>query len=243
MKLTKIAACQVPEVQTDRDEAVRWMQLYGRRASTEGARLVCFPECFLQGYLTDERAARREAISLDSSDFDAVLEQLKSVEATMVFGLIEVDAGTLFNTAVVVQRGQLVGRYRKSHLLPGEQIFHSGSSWPVFDADGLIFGINICADTGIPGPAAAVSGLGAKVIVCPANNMMKREAAESWKDRHNVIRAHRARENGVWLLSADVTGERGERVAWGPTAVMDPSGTVIAQVPLGQIGMVVAEIG
>lgn len=242
MKSVKVAACQVPDVREDRDAALRWMQVHAQQASADGARLVCFPECFLQGYLTEERQARRQAIDLGSSDFDAVLEQLGSVGPTLVFGLIEINAGTLFNTAVVVEGGRLMGRYRKSHLLSGEQFFQAGTSWPVFHAGGLAFGINICADTGIPEPAAAVASRGAKLIVCPANNMMKREAALKWKHRHNVIRAQRARENGVWLLSADVTGERDDRIALGPTAVIDPAGNVIAQVPLSEIGMVVTEI-
>jgi predicted amidohydrolase len=97
------------------------MQVHAQQASAKGARLVCFPECFLQGYPTEERQARRPAIDLGSSDFDAVLEQLGSVGPTLVFGLIEINAGTLFNTAVVVEGGRLMGRYRKSHLLSGEQ--------------------------------------------------------------------------------------------------------------------------
>ena len=66
---------------------------------------------------------------------------------TLVFGLIESDGGSLFNTAVVVREGQLLGRYRKSHLLAGEQVFKAGSEYPVFRVDGLTFGINICHDT------------------------------------------------------------------------------------------------
>jgi hypothetical protein len=46
----------------------------------------------------------------------------------------------------------------------------------------------------------------------------------------------------VWLLSADVTGERDDRIALRPTAAIDPAGNVIAQVPLSEIGMVVTEI-
>jgi predicted amidohydrolase len=242
MTPVKVAACQVPDIREDRDAALRWMEVHAQQASAEGARLVCFPECFLQGYLTEERQARRQAIDLGSSDFDALLERLGSVVPTLVFGLIEIEAGTLFNTAVVVDHGRLVGRYRKSHLLPGERFFRPGTSWPVFEVDGLTFGINICADTGIPEPAAAVARLGARLIVCPANNMMKREGAEKWKHHHNRIRAQRAIENRVWLLSSDVTGERGNRVSLGPTAVIDPTGHVMTQVPLSEIGMIVTEI-
>jgi hypothetical protein len=64
------------------------------------------------------------------------------------------------------------------------------------------------------------------------------------KDLHNVIRAERVRETGMWLVSADVTGERDEcRVGYGPTSVMDPRVEVVAQVPLMTVGTVVADIG
>jgi hypothetical protein len=37
----------------------------------------------------------------------------------------------------------------------------------------------------------------------------------------------------MWLLSADVTGERGgTRIGYGPTAVLDQSANVVAQAPL-----------
>jgi hypothetical protein len=69
------------------------------------------------------------------------------------------------------------------------------------------------------------------------------EQAEDWKHRHNQIRAERVKETGMWLVSADVTGERGDtRVGLGPTSIMNPSAHVVAQVPLMETGMVVAEI-
>jgi len=73
--------------------------------------------------------------------------------------------------------------------------------------------------------------------------MMKREAAESWKERHNAIRAERVRETGMWLVSADVTGARDEtRIGNGPTSIMNPRAEVVAQVPLMTVGMVTADI-
>jgi len=40
----------------------------------------------------------------------------------IVMGLIEVEEERFFNTAIVVDRGIIAGRYRKVHLLGGEQI-------------------------------------------------------------------------------------------------------------------------
>ena len=241
-KPIKVAACQVPDVREDVDVALSWIETYAERAEISDARLVCFPECFLQGYLVEQESARRHAIDLNSAAFDAVLRRLATVKPLLVFGLIEADAGSLFNTAVVVESGRLVGLYRKTHLLCGESVFHPGTSYPVFNAGGLTFGINICSDTQVAEPAAAVATQGAKLIVCPANNMMRREKAEKWKHLHNETRARRARENGLWLISSDVTGVSGNSVALGPTCVIDPGGHVVAQVPLLEVGMVVAEI-
>lgn len=238
----KVAGCQLPEIREDQDAALSWIERYAHLAMDEGACLVCFPECYLQGYLTDEHAARRHAIDLHSAAFAAILSRLAGAKPTLVFGIIEVDSGRLFNTAVVVAGGHMVGRYRKTHLLAGESIFNPGAACPVFEAAGLTFGINICSDTRIAGSAAAVARQGAKLICCPANNMMRRDKAEKWKDRHNETRAQRAKETGLWLISSDVTGERDGRIALGPTAVIDPRGCVVAQVPLREVGMVVVEL-
>jgi hypothetical protein len=46
------------------------------------------------------------------------------------------------------------------------------------------------------------------VLLVPAQNMMGRDKAVWWQDRHNEIRTRRVRETGMWLVSADVTGQR-----------------------------------
>ncbi len=183
-------------------------------------------------------------MSLDSDTFSAILRRLADVRPIVVFGLIEAEGDSIYNTAVVVGGGTVIGRYRKVNLLPGERgAFTPGNAFPVFEVDGLTFGVNVCSDTQIAEPAAAVARRGARVILCLANNMMKRESAEKWKDRHSEVRAVRAKENGVWLVSADVTGERDGAISYGPTCAIDPLGHVVQQVPLMEVGMVVVEIG
>ena len=152
----------------------------------------------------------------------------------IVMGMIEEEDGRLFNTAIVVDRGTLLGRYRKAHLLGRERILDAGSDCQIFEIAGLRFGINICYDTSFPEAARKVADLGASVILCPANNLLRRETAERLKDAHNSVRGERCRETGLWLVSSDVTGERDGRISWGPTAVLNPAGEVVAQLPLGK---------
>jgi predicted amidohydrolase len=48
--------------------------------------------------------------------------------------------------------------------------------------------------------------------------------------------------NRLWLVSADVTAVRDERISLGPTAVLNPVGEVVAQLPLEQTGLLVFDI-
>jgi predicted amidohydrolase len=242
MKTVRIAAAQTVEFREDIEAALNCVADVATRAETEGASLLCFPEGFLQGYLTDEAPARRRALDLASPSFEALLNRLPKAGPMIVMGLIEAEKGRLFNTAIVVDRGAVIGRYRKVHLLRGEQIFTAGSDSQVFEISGLRFGINICHDTNFPEAARKVADLGASLIVCLANNMHHRKTAEALKDVHNSVRGERCRETGLWLVSADVTGERNGRISWGPTAVLNPAGEVVAQLPLEKTGLLLFDI-
>ncbi len=236
MTSIRIAAAQTPEFRDDVAAALAWADDVVDAAAAEGAALLCFPEGYLQGYLTDARA-HDVALDLGSDEFATIAARLSRPGLTIVLGLIERDGEHVYNTAVVLADGHLVGRYRKINLLDGERVFTAGTESPTFDVDGLRFGINICFDTNFPAGAAHLRDGGAALIVCPANNMMPAERAAIWKDRHNAARGDRCRETGLWLISADVTGTRGGRVAWGPTAVLNPAGEVAAQLPLDAPGL------
>lgn len=242
MTTVRIAAAQTPDYREDIEAALACLTEMAGRAEAAGAALLCFPEGFLQGYFTDESSVRRNALDLASPAFAAVLGRFPATGPTIVAGVLETAADRLFNTAVVVKDGGLVGRYRKAHLLGSEQAFDPGVDCPVFEAGGLRFGINICYDTNFPQAARKVADQGAALLICPANNMLPRAIAESWRDRHNPVRGDRCRETGLWMISADVTGERDGRIAWGPTALLDPAGQIVAQLPLDEPGLLVVDV-
>ncbi|WP_312161184.1 carbon-nitrogen hydrolase family protein [Phenylobacterium sp.] len=241
-RTVRIAAAQTPEFREDVAGALAWLAKVAGEARAAGARLLCFPEGFLQGYLTEERAARRQALDLSSPQFAALLAQLPKDAPMIVAGLIEAQGDDLYNTAVVLHDRALVGRYRKRHLLARERCFRPGGDVHTFDVDGLRFGVNICFDTNFADAAMSVARQGASLLLCPANNMLPRPAASEWKDRHNAVRGERCRETGLWLMSADVTGARDGCVAWGPTAVLNPAGEVAAQAPLDAPGLLVFDL-
>src|SRR6266849_5728286 len=89
MKTVRIAAAQTVEFREDIDAALSCVADVAAHAEAEGASLLCFPEGFLQGYLTDETPARRNALDLASPAFEAVLHRLPTTGPMTVMGLIE----------------------------------------------------------------------------------------------------------------------------------------------------------
>jgi predicted amidohydrolase len=241
--VVRIGACQTHEILADVDATLRVIHECAAQADAAKVDLLLFPECFLQGYLVTDQHVSGQALETDSASFASVLAQLAGVRPLLVLGMIEQAGGAFYNTALVVAGGRVLGRYRKRFLTCGESVFTAGDGFPVYEHDGVHFGINICNDTQFAEAAASVAAGGAQVLLVPAQNMMRRDKALWWQHRHNRIRACRARETGMWLVSADVTGDRDEsRTGLGPTCVITPDGAVVAQVPRGSTGMVIADI-
>jgi predicted amidohydrolase len=239
----KVAGCQVPDVRNDPERAVAIVRARTMEAQQLGATLVTFPECFLQGYDVGLAHVSATAIDLSGAGFAGILHALRALDAVIVLGLIERDSSGYYNAAVVVRQGRLLARYRKRHLLEGERaVFGAGQESPVVDVGGMLISVSICYDLQFSDSPLAAAHAGARVLACPCNNMLRSESAERWKWKHNETRSKRAREANVWIVSADVTGERDGRISYGPTAVIAPDGNVLSQVPLLAEGIALAEI-
>jgi predicted amidohydrolase len=109
MTSVRIAAAQTPEFWGDIDASLDYAAQVIEQAYNHGARLTCFSECFLQGYMLDEPKAREAAIDLSASEFLSILARLPQTNMTVTFGVIEKHSSGLFNSAVVVQNGVLQG--------------------------------------------------------------------------------------------------------------------------------------
>lgn len=250
MKRTvRIGACQTPELIGNPAAALACMLQFAQEAEEKAVDLLLFPECFLTGYILDATFMANHAFDLESEQFAAILKQIEHVKPVLVFGLGEKQAGRYFNSAAVVNRGELMGVYRKTHLIePNETFFTAGSEYPIFDVHGLKYGINICYDMQFADAAKAVAGQGAQLLLSPAQNMLRRETAEYWKHRHSGICVERVKETGLWFVRSDVTGIRpagqygAERIGYGPTLAMNPNAELVAQVPLLQVGLISADI-
>ncbi len=239
----RVAACQTPDLREDLPGAVELIRSRAEQAHAAAADVILFPECFLQGYFTDPTNVERLAIGFDELAFAPVRQLSSQIDITFVIGLIERSPEGCHNSTAVLRGGELIACYRKRYLLQGEsEAFQAGDDCPVVEVADRRVGFNICYDLQFSEAAALAATRDAEVLLCPCNNMLSRANAEAFKDQHNAIRAERCREAGLWLVSADVTGERDGRISYGPTAVLDPAGKTVEQLPLLTEGMLIADI-
>ena len=109
--------------------------------------ILCFPEMSLTGY-ADPTKYPEAVLNLDSPEVHHLLKLTEPYAVTVLVGLIEANPrGKPFITQIVVRRGVLQGYYRKVTIKDEEtEWFSPGQQVPVFELNGLKFGMAICAD-------------------------------------------------------------------------------------------------
>jgi predicted amidohydrolase len=216
------------------------------QAASRGARVVAFPETFL-----DVEGA--------GEDFDLWRERLACLARELGVALV---GGTLREavpgdrrpyqtTVVLAATGEERFRYRKVHLFdaapPGgvaereSDVIRPGESEGVspFDLPPLgTCGVGICYDLRFPDLWRRLVHAGARTLFMPSSFTVA-----TGKDHWHVLLRARAIENLAWVVApAQVGVKSGGRVRYGHACVVDPWGTVLADAGSEGDGFALAEI-
>ncbi|KPF52174.1 hypothetical protein IP65_17375 [Novosphingobium sp. AAP1] len=210
-----------------------------RWADIEGIDLIIFPEAFLLGHSYDQETIRSRA-RRGGPAIAALCERVATFRSTLVVGAFNLVNGQIFNSAFVIEAGQVVGRYAKAH--PNEPGVTAGTDFPIFRRLGVRYGVNICNDANFPVAAQPIADQNAGLIVYPLNNMLASETADHWREKSVANLINRARQTKCWVASSDVVGTAGHLTSWGCTAIVTPAGDIVARVPELHEGVAVYEI-
>lgn len=230
----RIAHCQFESWCGDFEHNLRRVEEGLTRAEADRVEIVSFPECFLTGYPDTEEEARRGAFAADSPQIARVLDLTSRHDPTIIVGFNEKRGADLYNSALVAQRGHVLGLYSKCSAY---QKFHKqGREFPVFERNGVKFGVIICADGGYIEPSRILALKGARVIFAPHFNsiadrgllghFMKVRADHTARAIENSI--HFVRGNNV-VLDAGKTGLSRAGIGYGDSYIMDPHGEIVAR--------------
>ena len=250
MPSLRIGLAQLNTVVGDIDgNASRIIELMDR-ANASGCDIVAFPELAITGYPPEDLLLRSGFVD----DVRAALDRIiaASGSCTAVVGFVEqgsasresadhgevtktsqaVEHPVLFNAAAVMSNGSLDGVYRKREL-PNYSVFDEARYFvsgdgpiPVFEAQGVRFGVSICEDAWIAdGPIAELGSHSVQLVVninASPFNVGKSQA------RAAVI-AERAREAAAPIAYVNQVGGQDELVFDGDSMVMSANGVLLAR--------------
>lgn len=184
---------------------------------------LCLPEYWqFDDTITDyQRAALRGADHLD------YLIRLSDELATCVVGgtLVQADREQLFNTSYVIDRGRVLGSYRKRHPVPREQEkgISAGDSSVVIEVEGVRIGMLVCGDVFFPERYRELRTINADVIVIPTTSAYRPDDSLSRKrHRDRVYFLEGARAAGAYVVKVCGVGTIFDRPLQGRSLIAAP---------------------
>ncbi len=193
------------------------------RLAGEGVRLVLLPEMWATGFAykgLNELAQRTDGLVGELSELS------QQYGMVIVGSLPEPHDNKVYNTAYVLDRGELKGKYRKIHLfslMQEDRSFDAGDSWLLVETSVARLGVFICYDLRFPELARRLAVEGAEVLVVPGEWPKPRQ--EHWR---TLLRA-RAIENQLFVVAANCCGMVGKLDFFGMSMIIDPKGELLAE--------------
>jgi len=244
MKRIALANLRFPATAEESIEAARAAVA---QASSEGAELVCFPECFVPGYRGEgKQIPPPDAKFLDRA-WSAVADAAAKAKVTVILGTERIVEGSLLATALVIQRdGTFAGFQDKVQLDPSEDgTYFAGSGRRVFEADGLKFGIVICHEGWrYPETVRWAASRGAHIVFHPhfgeaePGGYVPSTFADPANTFHEKAALCRAAENTCYFATVNFASEGSATTS----AMANPDGTLLAYQPYGVDGLLIANI-
>jgi omega-amidase len=237
----KIAVAQIACALGDVAANIEKMREYSARARKEGAELIVFPEASDTGYSMP--VIGELATPWTEGAVPALRQIAKEFSLTIVAGVSERDNGFVYNTQVFIDpKGEIVAIYRKTHLFvlaPNDEstCYRPGDKFVTVPSGGFNFGLSICYDLRFPEVCRALA------LEQEANVFLVSSAWPTPRARHlRALAVARAIENQSYLVLANRTGVDAGVTCCGLSAIIGPSGEMIAEASAGQEELITGDI-
>ncbi|MDE0927850.1 MAG: N-carbamoyl-D-amino-acid hydrolase [Acidimicrobiales bacterium] len=267
-RMVTIGAAQTGPIQRSdtRAEVVERLIALLRQGAEAGCDLVVFPELtlttFFPRWFVEDRAEFDHFFETEmpGPETQPLFDEAVRLQVGFHLGYAELTPdGHHYNTAILVEpNGQIVARYRKVHL-PGHEAhepwrafqhleryyFEAGPSFDVHRAFGGLMGMAICNDRRWP-ETYRVLGLQGCEMALIGYNTPTHYAPDPSQDRlqgfHNhLVLQSGAYQNGMWVVGVAKAGEEEGCHLLGESAIIAPSGEIMAVCATDGDELVVAE--
>ena len=194
-------------------------------AKDKGADLVVLSELFILGYPAEDLVLKPAAVEHSMKAVEELAAATKGGPAVII-GAPWTDGGKPHNSAVLLSHGKVAGRYDKRELpnygvFDEKRIFDPGTGdVPVFELNGIRFGIAICEDIWFPRVPSLLAEAGAEMLIVPNGSPWRRTVQT---ERHTSFSAWT--KTGVPYLFVNQVGGQDELVFDGASYAVDFDGT------------------
>ncbi|NUR31912.1 MAG: NAD(+) synthase, partial [Catenulispora sp.] len=255
----RVAACVGHVVIADPRANAETVVRQARRCAEDGAAVAVFPELCLSGYSIDDLLLQDALLDEVEAAVREVAEASADLLPVLVFGAPLRYRHRIYNCAVIVHRGRILGVVPKSYpptyrefyerrqVASGEDerggtIRLAGQSVPfgvdlLFEAEdvpGLVLHAEICEDMWVPVPPSAEAALaGATVLVNLSGSPITVGRAE---DRRLLCRSASSRCLAAYVYAAAGLGESSTDLSWDGQTMIYENGALLAETerfPLG----------
>ncbi len=223
-----------------------------RRAAAEGAVLALFPELGLSAYTNEDLFQQDALLDAVLGAIEELVEESAELDPVLVVGApLRLDH-RLFNCAVVVHRGQVLGVAPKT-FLPNYREFYEkrqfapagaavsraidlcGQRVPfgndlIFEAEdlpGFALHVEICEDLWVPIPPSTWAALGGATVL--ANLSASNITVGKADYRRDLVRSQSAKCAAAYLYAAAGAGESTTDLAWDGHALVAENGEILVE--------------
>ncbi|MHA3703624.1 NAD(+) synthase [Jatrophihabitans sp. YIM 134969] len=223
-----------------------------RRADAEGVDLVVFPELGLSSYAIDDLLLQDALLDAVEEAVVTVREASRDLAPVLLVGAPVRRSGRLYNTAVVISRGEILGVVPKTFLpnyreyyekrwfasgsgTAGLEVTLAGATVPfgndlVFAAADLpdfVLGVEICEDYWAAIPPSSYAALAGATVLAnlSASNITVGKSA----DRKALSASQSARAVAAYVYSAAGTGESTTDLSWDGQGTVHELGAQLAE--------------
>ncbi len=223
-----------------------------READARGVDLVVFPELNLTSYAIDDLHLQTAQQRATLAAIATVVEASATLRPVLLVGAALVRNGRLYNCALAIARGRLLGvvpktflpNYREFYekrwfasgvgmteltidLGGGDVPFGTDLIFAARDLPGFVFHAEICEDYWAPTPPSTAGALAGALICCnlSASNIVIGKA----RDRAMLAAAQSARAVCAYVYSAAGPGESTTEVAWDGQGLIHELGEQLAE--------------
>src|SRR5215218_696389 len=247
----RVAACTARIAIADPPANAEAVLREGRACAEEGVALALFPELNLTGYSIEDLLLQDAVLDGVEAAVARVVQGSADLLPVLVFGAPLRHRNRIYNCAVVVHRGRVLGVapksylptyrefYERRQLAPGDaergEIRLGGADVPfgpnlLFAADdvpGLVVHVEVCEDMWVPVPPSAEAALaGATVLLNLSGSPITVGRAE---DRKLMCRSASSRCLAAYVYAAAGQGESTTDLSWDGQTMIFENGVLLAE--------------